>query len=167
MTIYTPMYLHKHLGFAWKELGIMFSIMLVPFLLLEAPLGRIADKVLGEKEFLVTGFAIIAIATAVISFMTVSVFFLFALILFTTRVGAAMVEIMTETYFFKKIRAEDAQIIGLMRRQASRGGDCSPRRYRPSLCFANSVYVRRAWGADAFRHSRQFGAERHPVITNH
>ncbi len=126
MTIYTPMYLHKHLGFAWKELGIMFSIMLVPFLLLEAPLGRIADKVLGEKEFLVTGFAIIAIATAVISFMTVSVFFLFALILFTTRVGAAMVEIMTETYFFKKIRAEDAQIVGLMRALRPVAGAIAP-----------------------------------------
>ncbi len=126
MTIYTPIYLHEHLGFAWKELGIMFSIMLVPFLLLEAPLGRLADKVLGEKELLVAGFAVIALATAVISFMNVPVFFLFALILFTTRVGAAMVEIMTETYFFKKIRAGDAQVVGLMRALRPAAGAAAP-----------------------------------------
>jgi len=126
MTIYTPMYLHEHLGFAWKELGIMFSIMLVPFLLLEAPLGRLADKVLGEKELLVVGFAIVAIATAIISYITTPVFLLFALILFTTRVGVAMVEIMTETYFFKKIRAGDAQVVGLMRALRPTAGAIAP-----------------------------------------
>ncbi|KKW11318.1 MAG: hypothetical protein UY50_C0016G0010 [Parcubacteria group bacterium GW2011_GWA2_49_9] len=147
MTIYTPIYLHEHLGFAWKELGIMFSIMLVPFLLLEAPLGRLADKVLGEKELLVAGFAIIALSTTVISFMTIPTFVLFALILFTTRVGAAMVEIMTETYFFKKIRAGDAQVVGLMRALRPVAGAIAPVATTILLSFLPIQYMFVALGA--------------------
>ncbi|HBV01154.1 MAG TPA: hypothetical protein DEF00_02025, partial [Candidatus Taylorbacteria bacterium] len=115
MVIYTPIYLHEHIGFAWKELGIIFSIMLVPFLLLEAPLGRLADKVLGEKELLIAGFFMMALATGAIYFFAAHSFALWATILFMTRVGAACVEIMTETYFFKKVSAGDAAIIGLNR----------------------------------------------------
>ena len=115
MVIYTPIYLHEHIGFAWKELGIIFSIMLVPFLLLEAPLGRLADKVLGEKELLIAGFLVMALATGTMYFFTAPSFALWAALLFTTRVGAAMVEVMTETYFFKKVSAGDANIVGLNR----------------------------------------------------
>ena len=115
MVIYTPLYLHDHIGFAWKELGVIFSIMLVPFLLLEAPLGRLADKVLGEKELLIAGFIVMALATGAMYFFTVPSFALWAALLFMTRVGAAMVEVMTETYFFKKVSASDATMVGLNR----------------------------------------------------
>ncbi|MDO8564452.1 MAG: MFS transporter [bacterium] len=115
MVIYTPLYLHEHLGFAWGRLGIMFSFMLLPFLLLEAPLGRIADKMLGEKELLTAGFIIMALTTTAITFVGNASFVVFGLLLFGTRVGATCVEIMTETYFFKKVGSEDAQIISLQR----------------------------------------------------
>ncbi len=115
MVIYTPVYLHQNLGFAWADIGIILSIMLVPFLLLEAPLGRLADKVLGEKELLCVGFAVMAGATALMSFVTETSFLAWAALLFMTRVGAAMVEIMIETYFFKKIDGKDADIVSLQR----------------------------------------------------
>ena len=115
MVIYTPLYLHEHLGFLWEDIGIMFSIMLVPFLLLEAPLGRLADKLLGEKEIMSVGFVIIAAATALMSFVTDNSFLTWATLLFMTRVGAACVEIMSETYFFKKIDGQDADIVSLQR----------------------------------------------------
>ena len=38
-----------------------------------------------------------------------------ALILFATRVGAATVEIMKETYLFKKISADDLDVLSLSR----------------------------------------------------
>ncbi|MFC1775425.1 MFS transporter, partial [Patescibacteria group bacterium] len=34
MTIYTPLYLHEHIGFEWSQIGIIFTIMLIPFVLL-------------------------------------------------------------------------------------------------------------------------------------
>ncbi len=126
MVIYTPLYLYVHIGFAWKELGVIFSIMLVPFLLLEAPLGRLADRVLGEKELLIAGFGIMALATGAIYFFTAHSFALWAGILFMTRVGAAMVEVMTETYFFKKITAGDAAIVGLHRAMRPFAGVIGP-----------------------------------------
>lgn len=115
MVIYTPIYLHQYIGFEWKELGVLFSIMLAPFLLLEAILGRVADKVLGEKELLVAGFITMAFTTGSIFFFSEKIFIVWALILFFTRVGAAMVEVMTETYFFKKIDSGDAAVVSLMR----------------------------------------------------
>ena len=90
-------------------------LMLFPFLLLEAPLGLVADKVLGEKELLIAGFSVMALATGSIYFVTSHSFAVWALILSITRVGAAMVEIMTETYFFKKVDGGDAAIVGLNR----------------------------------------------------
>ena len=115
MVIYTPIYLHEHLGFDWGNIGVIFSIMLVPFLLLEAPLGRLADKVWGEKEMLSIGFVIIAVSTAAMAFVTDNSFFTWALLLFTTRVGASMVEVMVETYLFKKIKAGESHILSLHR----------------------------------------------------
>ncbi|MBX4206395.1 hypothetical protein KW784_01250, partial [Candidatus Parcubacteria bacterium] len=38
-----------------------------------------------------------------------------ALVLFLSRVGAALVEIMTETYFFKKIDAADTGLLSIFR----------------------------------------------------
>ena len=38
-----------------------------------------------------------------------------ALLLFATRVGASAIEVMNETYFFKKVHASDSDIIGFFR----------------------------------------------------
>lgn len=115
MIIYTPIYLLQHIGFEWKDVGVILGMMLLPYLLLEAILGRIADKVLGEKELLIAGFVIMGLSTGAIFFLTAKVFILWAALLFFTRVGAAMVEIMTETYFFKKINSGDAAVVSLLR----------------------------------------------------
>lgn len=126
MVIYTPIYLHEQLGFLWEDIGIMFSVMLVPFLLLEAPLGRLADKLFGEKEILSLGFIIIAAATALMSFVTDNSFLTWAVLLFMTRVGAACVEIMSETYFFKRIDKEDADIVSVQRSVRPLAGVAGP-----------------------------------------
>jgi len=115
MIIYTPVYLNKYIGFGWKEIGLMFSIMLLPFVFIDIPLGKLADKKWGEKEMLSIGFIIIAIATTTISFISGRNFILWALILLMTRVGASIIEIMAETYFFKRIDSCDANIISSYR----------------------------------------------------
>lgn len=114
MTIYTPLYLSTQIGFSWDTIGFMFSIMLLPFVLIELPLGKIADKYLGEKELMATGFIILGAATATLPFLPKH-FALWALALFMTRVGAAAVEIMVETYFFKQVSAEDTEAISFYR----------------------------------------------------
>jgi MFS family permease len=115
MTIYTPLYLHTHIGFDWLSIGEIFTVMLVPFVILEAPLGKLADQRLGEKEMLTGGFVIMALSTAILAFVTSKNIFIWAALLFITRVGAAMVETMCDTYFFKKIGDKDANLISLYR----------------------------------------------------
>jgi len=115
MVIYTPIYLKEVMGFSWSEIGLIFSIMLTPFVFLQAPLGKIADKYLGEKELLSAGIFILVLATAVLSFIKIPSFILWALVLFLTRVGASSSEVMSETYFFKKIDGTDSNLVGFFR----------------------------------------------------
>src|SRR3989339_723311 len=119
MTIYTPLYLHKDMGFSWREIGLIFSVMLLPFVLVQFPLGRLADKKWGEKEILSLGFILIAISTGVISFVMDKNMILWMIILFITRIGAGTIEIMCDTYFFKKVDSLDAKVISFYRMVSS------------------------------------------------
>lgn len=113
--IYLPLYLHNHIGMSWAEIGIIFTIMFIPYVLLELPLGKIADDILGEKEFLVTGFVILAGSTFLIPFISTSSIIVWAALLFIVQIGSTFVEIMTETYFFKCIKTSNTEAISLFR----------------------------------------------------
>lgn len=115
MIIYMPIHLHETIGFDWTTIGIIFSIMLVPFVVLEAPLGRLADERFGEKEIMSIGFVIMAASTGVIPFVTDGNAVVWAAILLMSRVGAAMVESMADVYFFKKVDASKTHLISFSR----------------------------------------------------
>lgn len=115
MVVYSPIYLHKVIGLDWGEIGLIFTVMLVPFVLIQYPLGKIADKKYGEKEIMAIGFTIMGIFTIALSFLTVPSVLMWALGLFLTRIGAAAAEIMLETYFFKTVAAKDSSVLGSFR----------------------------------------------------
>ncbi|TSC70066.1 MAG: Uncharacterized protein CEO12_563 [Parcubacteria group bacterium Gr01-1014_46] len=115
MVIYTPLYLEKYIGFSWSEIGVIFTIMLLPFVLFELPVGEMADDKYGEKEFLTIGLIIMGIFTLIISFITLKNFWVWAVLLFITRVGASLVEVSTESYFFKQVKKEQTDVISLFR----------------------------------------------------
>jgi MFS family permease len=115
MVIYTPLYLFKYIGFAWSEIGAIFTIMLVPFLILEFPLGRIADIYSGERKMLIAGFLVLGGTVALIPFLTEPTFVLWAILLFATRVGASMVEVGSESFFFKHVDGKHAKTISMFR----------------------------------------------------
>lgn len=114
MVIYTPIYLHSNLGFAWSELGIIFTVMLLPFVIFQWPAGELADRFLGEKEIMSVGFLITGASLLVMPFLG-KAFFAWMIILFLSRVGASLIEIMTESYFFKHVGAEDTRLISIFR----------------------------------------------------
>jgi len=115
MVIYLPLLLSKEIGFGWDKIGFIFMIMLLPFLLFELPAGFLADKKFGEKEILAIGFVIMFMATMTIPMLSVPSFWLWAIILFATRTGASLIEISSESYFFKHVKEEDTGIISLFR----------------------------------------------------
>lgn len=114
MVIYTPIYLYSHLGFSWKEISIIFAIMLLPFVILDFPLGKLGDKI-RERKILMFGFAIASLSTMSLFFIHEHKVWVWALLLFMTRVGAASIEVMSDSYFFKHIKPENEEFIGIYR----------------------------------------------------
>lgn len=115
MVIYTPIYLNKYIGFGWDQIGLMFTIMLLPFVLVDYPLGKLADKKYGEAEIMSIGFLILGISTIGLAYINNKNLLLWIGILFITRIGAATVEMMIETYFFKKVPEKDLDVLGFFR----------------------------------------------------
>ncbi|MEI6191023.1 MAG: MFS transporter [bacterium] len=115
MVIYTPLYLLNYIDFSWIEIGKIFSIMLLPFVFIQFLAGKLADRYFGEKEMLSIGFIIMAISTMVMFFVTGKSLLVWSLILFTSRIGAAMVEVMCDVYFFKKVDNKNANMISFYR----------------------------------------------------
>jgi Na+/melibiose symporter-like transporter len=114
MIIYTPLYLHDTIGFDWGTIGGIFTFMLLPFVLLDLPLGRLADRN-GEKKVLSLGFILIGLATFLMAFITDHNPVIWTIALFLTRLGSASVEVMADTYFFKKVDATRTNIISFSR----------------------------------------------------
>jgi len=116
MVVYTPLYLHEHLGFGWEKIGIMFSVMLAPFVILGLPIGLLIDKYhFGKRKLLLAGFIIAIISTVSIAFITSMSVALWAFVLFMTRVGASTIETVGEIYFFLEITDEDANLLSIYR----------------------------------------------------
>jgi MFS family permease len=113
--IYIPFYLLNTLGMDYKVLGPIFSLMLLPFLIIEIPAGIMADKYWGEKEMLIAGLLIISGSLFFFYYINTPTVWLWALVLFFSRIGAALVEAMRESYFFKIVDAKDLIDINLFR----------------------------------------------------
>lgn len=110
MIIYVPLYLLEK-GFSWDQLGVVFTLMLIPFVLVQYPAGLIADKKTGEKEFLLFSFFILGLSTLLFYLSDSSEIMVWGTILILGRIGAALVEILRESYFFKRIDGNDVDII--------------------------------------------------------
>jgi MFS family permease len=113
--IYLPLYLTNHIGFTWGEVGIILSIMLLPFIIFQIPIGRMEDKHHDEKHVLVLGFSIMAASFMLIPFVHEKSLILWAAILFVSRIGASIVEVSSESYFFKHINPTNAGFISFFR----------------------------------------------------
>lgn len=114
--LYTPVYLHNVLGISWEDLSWIFAIMLVPYVLIEYPAGWVADRFLGDKDLMFIGFLIAGGALASIGFLTTtSSLLLISIILLISRIGAALIEAMTEGHFFRRVTERDINSVSIFR----------------------------------------------------
>jgi len=114
MVIYTPIYL-MDLGFGWDKIGIIFTVMLVPFVFLQYPMGILADKKWGEKEFIIISLILMSFSAAIIYFVGSAGIALWSVVLFATRIGAATLETLRDSYFYKRIDGQDVDLINFFR----------------------------------------------------
>ncbi len=114
--IYFPLYFATVIGLSWDTIGKVIAAGLFAFVVFEYPIGILADKHWGEKEMMAFGFTVLAIASASLFYMqnTSSVIGLMALMFFS-RFGASLVEVTTESYFFKQVKGHDSNLISLFR----------------------------------------------------
>lgn len=116
MVVYTPIYLNEHIGLNWSQIGIIFTVMLSPFVILSLPIGVLIDKYhVKKRTLLYFGFVIIIISTFCISFISNQNIFIWALVLFLTRAGASIIETVSEIYFFTHTSEEDAYLLSVFR----------------------------------------------------
>lgn len=115
MAIYIPVLLFMYQGFSWAEIGIILSIAMLPYILFEYPFGYIADRYIGEQELLILGFIIMSASLIAIPFLPQQDFWLWTAVMFIARIGAAMVEAMTEVHFFRRVSHSDTSIITFFR----------------------------------------------------
>lgn len=114
MVIYTSIYL-LNIGISWAQIGIIFTIMLVPFVILQYPVGFLADKKTGEKELLIFSIIFMSVSSGMVYFIDSNKIWVWGLILFCTRVGASMLEVLRDSYFYKKIDGHDVDLINFFR----------------------------------------------------
>ncbi len=120
MVVYTPLYLFEHLGFGWDKIGVIFTIMLVPFVIFDLPIGILIDKYhVSKRKLLYIGILIMSLSTMSIAFLGAGSIALWALVLFLTRTGAAILETTSEIYFFTHISESDAYLLGVFRDMTS------------------------------------------------
>lgn len=116
MVVYTPIYLFNHIGLGWAEIGIIFTIMLSPFVIISLPIGILIDKYhIKKRSLLYIGLIIMSLSTLIIAFLSTNSIYVWALILFLTRVGASITEATAEIYFFTHIQEEDTYLLGIYR----------------------------------------------------
>ena len=115
MVIYIPIYLHQTMGFSWDQIGIILTIMLLPFVIFQFPAGKLADMGWGEKRIMSIGFFILGLSTCALGFITSHSVLVWAGALFITRVGASIAEVMIEAYFFKTVSPEKADLLSTFR----------------------------------------------------
>lgn len=137
MIIYTPIYLRQYLAFSWQQIGFIFTIMLLPFVVLSFPLGILSDKI-GEKKIMIAGLLTMSVATLLIPLITQPRIFVWAIVLLCTRIGAASAEAMSESYFFKVVNEKNANDISFFRNASPVSYIIAPLLAIPVLLFTPS-----------------------------
>lgn len=113
--VYIPIYLHNHIGFTWNQVGIILSTMLLPFALFQRMIGKLQDQKHQEKSLLIFGFLIISVATIIQPFITTPSMLAWIIILFVAHIGAAFVEVSSESYFYRHVSPTNSGFISLFR----------------------------------------------------
>jgi MFS family permease len=113
--IYVPLFLATEVGFDWTVISQILAAGLLAFIIFEYPIGVLADTRFGEKEMMAIGFVILALASASISFAATIGVAGWMLLMFISRLGASLVEVTTESYFFKQVTSTEAASISLFR----------------------------------------------------
>lgn len=144
--IYVPLYLFSE-GVSWQIIGTISALSVLPYLVLEIPLGTLADRAWGEKEITLAGLFITGGSLVLMSTTPLSEFIVWTLWYLLANVGGALIEVGTESYFFKQVTESDADLIGAFRMLRPLGGLGAPLLAALTLPFVGLAGVFAVFGA--------------------
>jgi MFS family permease len=113
--IYMPLYLATEIGLNWDKIGLILGFGLMAYVFFEWPIGWLADNHWGEKEMMAGGFLLLALTLAAMAYLTSTSIWPWIALMFVNRIGAALIEVTTESYFFKHTKGTDANLISFFR----------------------------------------------------
>ncbi len=115
MVTFVPIYLADVKGIDPESLGLIFTIMLAPFVILGYPIGKHIDSGASGRSMARTGIFILAITTFMFPFIETTSLVVWGAILILSRVGAVLLETAGDGIFFKNIDEEETELLGIMR----------------------------------------------------
>jgi len=112
--VYAPIHL-LGLGLSWPDIGLIITVALVPFVLLQYPVGSLADRKIGEKELIIAALFIMAISLSFFPRVDTASVFAWIVLMVSARIGAALLEVLRDSYFYKRVDGNDTDVIDFFR----------------------------------------------------
>jgi MFS family permease len=119
--VYTVILLHDTLGFSVESVGTLLTFAIFAYIITEIPAGAIADKYHAIRPLALAGFLILGLTTFFSGYAGSTSILFWTALFFVNRVGAALVEVTGEAYFFKRVHGFDSDEVGLYRSCAQFG----------------------------------------------
>lgn len=94
-------------------LSVLLPIALLPFLFMPTILGHVEDAMKNEKQFIIFSMVGLIIILAIFALTNTNLIWVWAVILFISRVFASILETSVNSYFFKKISGSDTAVISI------------------------------------------------------
>jgi MFS family permease len=112
---YLSIFLNKEVGLVMALVGVVLMVMEIPYVLVEIPLGKLIDGRWSERTPSMVGFFILGVTTFMIPFAQTDSVVFWALLLFVSRIGGAIIEVCLESYFFKHVQGTDQEEVAAFR----------------------------------------------------
>ena len=113
--VYAALYLTQVAGLSFFELGIVLTFFIIPYVIVEFPLGKMLDSNWSERTPALIGFFIMALCASIIPSIATSVLAFWCIIFFILGIGGGLVELSLESYFFKHIHASNEEAVAAFR----------------------------------------------------
>ena len=113
--VFITIYMHEVVGFNWEQIGILFAIMHIPYVILEPIIGDLLDKYKNEKFTMTLGLIIMAGSLVWITVLPNTNLLPWVLALCLSRVGASFGQVAHESFFFAQVSKEDTDSISAYR----------------------------------------------------
>lgn len=116
--IFVTIYMHEFIGFDWEQIGILFALMHIPYIVLEPLIGELVDTYNNENIVMVGGILIVALSFLWVATIQSTSMTVWAMALIISRVGASFGQVGHESFFFKSVSEKNTDLISAYRTMA-------------------------------------------------